>query len=409
MSRATELEQGLVDAKAALGGRRVELTRGNHSKRQSNLSNDLLRSQSWESPRSRIDCRNYGPPSCLLGIPESREFFAEYLGVDDPANVAVLGNSSLAIMDNIITWSMNVSVYGTPWKYKNFACEDRGYDRHFTIHEKNATGMLRIPLTPAGPDLEVLAHVVSQRNTVGMICVPQHQNPTGITYSRETVEAMAAMEPANPSFQWIFDNAYAHHYLVENPAPPVPIWDIFKKADVLDRLWLVGSLSKVTFPGDAIAAVASSERNLAWLRQRLFAHTIGYPKLPQLRHYEFLPDVQSVQRHMAKHRAILAPKFERLISCLSGVKKLGIATCSRPEGGYFIGLEVMPECADDIVKTCALYGLDLTGAGAPFTYGQNSKGDYLRLAPSCIEEEDWAHIEQVLPASIELATLRRDG
>lgn len=403
MSRIKELQQDLADAACTRAGRPVNLTRGNHCAAQTALSLPMLENKSFFSCRSNISCANYGPPDCLLGIPESRAFFAEYLGVDDPQDVAVLGNSSLSIMSNIINWSLVANAYGWSWQNRTFLCEGRGYDRHFTIYASKLLDMRRVPLAPDGPDLDALAEGLQDPHVAGMICVPQYSNPTGITYSREKIEAMAEMEPANPSFQWVFDNAYAHHHLVKDPGPGVPIWDIFKKAGALDRLWLVGSLSKVTFPGEAIAAVASSPRNIKWLEDRLFAHTIGYPKLPQLWHHGFLPDLASVKRHMEKHREILAPKFERLAACLAPLEERGVVRSSHPKGGYFIGLEVPQGCAARIVSTCAKHDLILTKAGAPFTNGVNEDDNYLRLAPSCIEEAGWPHIERVLPAAIELA------
>lgn len=61
------------------------------------------------------------------------------------------------------------------------------------------------------------------------------------------------------------------------------------------------STSKVSFPGSGIAALASSEANLADIKKSLTIQTIGYDKLNQLRHVRYFKDINGLKEHMRKH------------------------------------------------------------------------------------------------------------
>ena len=50
------------------------------------------------------------------------------------------------------------------------------------------------------------------------------------------------------------------------------------------------STSKVSFPGSGIAAIASSETNIADIKKRLTIQTIGHDKINQLRHVKFFEE-----------------------------------------------------------------------------------------------------------------------
>lgn len=58
------------------------------------------------------------------------------------------------------------------------------------------------------------------------------------------------------------------------------------------------STSKVSFPGSGIAAIASSEANIADIKKRLTIQTIGHDKINQLRHVKFFKNVDGIKAHM---------------------------------------------------------------------------------------------------------------
>lgn len=136
----------------------------------------------------------------------------------------------------------------------------------------------------------------------GIWCVPLYSNPDGYTYSDETVRRLARMKAAAPDFRIFWDNAYCVHHLTDSHDAVLNILDECRAAGNENRPLLFCSLSKVTFPGASVAAMAASEENIAHIVKNMFPMIISYDKMNQLRHVRFLKDMQGVAAHMKKHR-----------------------------------------------------------------------------------------------------------
>ena len=202
-----ELKRDLSDQYREFQGKNLtlDMSRGKPSAEQLDLSMgmmDVLSSDSDLTCEDGTDCRNYGG---LDGISEAKELLADMIEV--PAdNIIIYGNSSLNVMYDTISRSMTHGVMGnTPWckldKVK-FLCPVPGYDRHFSITEYFGIEMINIPMTADGPDMDLVEKYVTTDPTVkGIWCVPKYSNPTGNSYSDQTVRRLARMHPAAPDFR----------------------------------------------------------------------------------------------------------------------------------------------------------------------------------------------------------------
>lgn len=357
-----------------------------------------------------VDCRNYGVPD---GIPEAKRLLGQMSEVE-PDQIIIYGNSSLNVMFDTVARSMTHGVMGhTPWSKLDkvkFLCPVPGYDRHFKITEFFGIEMINVPMTPTGPDMDMVEKLVSEDEAVkGIWCVPKYSNPQGITYSKETVERFARLKPAAPDFRIYWDNAYCiHHLYDDNQDFLVEILGECERAGNPDMVYKFTSTSKVTFPGSGIAAVAASKANLEDFRKYMQIQTIGHDKLNQLRHVRFFKDLDGLHAHMRKHAELIRPKFEMVINTLEKeLGGLGIGEWTKPHGGYFISFESMEGCAKAVVAKAKEAGVVMTGAGATYPYGKDPKDSNIRIAPTYPDMDELEKAAQIFVLCVKLASVEK--
>ena len=392
-------------------GLSLDMSRGKPSAEQLDLSMGLLDAvDSKTDVRSEngTDLRNYGG---LDGIPEAKKLIADMVGAK-PENVIVYGNSSLNIMYDQIARAEIFGICGnTPWsklEKVKFLCPVPGYDRHFAITEEFGIEMINIPMTEDGPDMDLVEKYVNNDEAVkGIWCVPKYSNPQGIVYSDETVRRFANLKPAAADFRIFWDNAYVVHHLYEDrQAEILNILDECEKAGNPNLAYKFSSTSKISFPGSGIAAIASSDENLAEIRKQMRVQTIGHDKVNQLRHARFFGDINGMVEHMRKHADILRPKFDAVLETLD--RELGgleIGSWIAPRGGYFISFDSMEGCAKAIVAKAKEAGLVMTGAGATFPYGKDPKDSNIRIAPSYPTLEELKVAADIFVLSVKLVSI----
>ncbi|QHN19270.1 aminotransferase class I/II-fold pyridoxal phosphate-dependent enzyme [Gordonia amarae] len=385
--RDTQAElRKLYDELCALG-LSLDITRGKPAPDQLDLSNGLLGLPGEDDylDAAGTDTRNYGG---IAGLKELREIFGELLGVD-AANLIAFGNSSLTLMHDVTVAAL---LHGTPdserpWAKEDtvkFLCPAPGYDRHFAITESFGIEMITVPMNPDGPDVAAITELVAADPSIkGLWVVPTYSNPTGVTFSADVTKALLAVPAAAADFRIYWDNAYAVHTLVEAPPVPHPVLEWAAEAGHPNRVYVLGSTSKITFAGAGVAFFGSSADNLAWFTKHLGISTIGPDKVNQLRHVRFFGDADGVRAHMAKHRELLAPKFALVLDILDD--RLGdakVADWSHPEGGYFINLDVLDGAAKRTIELAKNAGIALTAAGSTYPYKQDPRDHNIRLAPT---------------------------
>lgn len=374
----------------------LDLTRGKPSAEQLNLSNRLL-SLPGEDYRDEegADTRNYGGLHGLTGL---RAIFGELLGI--PVQNLIAGNnSSLELMHDLVVFSM---LYGgvdspRPWIKEQggvkFLCPVPGYDRHFAITETMGIEMIPIPMQDGGPDVDLIEELVAVDPAIkGMWTVPVFGNPTGVTYSWETVRRLIQMQTAAPDFRLFWDNAYAVHTLTHDFIRQVDVLGLAAKAGNPNRPYVLASTSKITFAGGGVSFLGGSLGNIAWYLQYAGKKLIGPDKVNQLRHLRFFGDADGVRLHMLRHQQILAPKFALALEILQ--QRLGdskIASWTEPKGGYFISLDVLPGTARRTVALAKDAGIAVTDAGASFPYRKDPDDKNIRVAPSFPSLPDLRH------------------
>ena len=393
-------------------GLNLDLSRGKPNGTQLDISNGLLTVDLTDGYKTRdgFDCRNYG---IVDGLPEMKEFFAKAMGLR-AEDIMIGGNSSLQLMYDTLMRAMIFGVYGSerPWcreeKIK-WICVAPGYDRHFRITETLGFELLTVKMGKDGPDMDEVERLARDPQVKGIWCIPKYSNPSGQTYSDETVERLVTMECGAPDFRIMWDNAYAIHDFSTDADVLADIFTVARKHGTEDRIFYYSSTSKVTYPGGGVALMAASENNRRQIAPYLGAQTIGYDKINQLRHLRFFGTPENMYSHMLTLGAVIKKKFDISLAKLDSLKGLGIAEWTEPKGGYFISVDAMPGTAKRVFELAKEAGVTLTAVGATFPYGIDPDDSNLRLAPTYPSDEELSLACDVLVTSIKLAALEKLG
>ncbi len=387
----------------------LDITRGKPSADQTALSESLDGILKGEFSLDGTDLRNYGG---LDGLPSAKALGANLL--DTTADrVIVGGNSSLSLMHLVVTTAYLFGLNGadSAWRKLDkiaFICPVPGYDRHFSICEQFGIDMLTVPMTENGPCMDSVEALLREHDHIrGMWCVPKYSNPTGATYSDETVDRIAQLgNIASDDFVVLWDNAYGVHHLSTDQDQLKSISAATAAANTEDSVIEFASTSKITLAGAGVAFMAASDRNLKAIKSNLGFSTIGPDKVNQARHVKFLPDTPAIEAHMAKHAAQLAPKFAMVLSKLADAfNGTDMGTWESPKGGYFVSFDTQQGLAKRVVQLAADAGVKLTPAGATFPYGSDPNNSNIRIAPSFPSLDELDTAMDVFVACVQLATL----
>jgi DNA-binding transcriptional MocR family regulator len=290
-----------------------------------------------------------------------------------------------------------------------FICPVPGYDRHYTVCEQLGIKMINVPMTSTGPCMDTVEALVASDSSIkGMWCVPKYSNPTGVVYSDDTVDRIAKLgKIASANFRVFWDNAYSVHDLNTNAPQLASILAATERHNTLDSVIQFASTSKITHAGSGVAFVAASALNLAGFKRFLNTCTIGPDKVNQIRHTRFLPTKDALMAHMAKHAALLNPRFDAVLSALSGAfEGTNLGAWEKPVGGYFISFDTRKNCAKETVRLAAEAGVKLTPAGATYPYGKDPEDRNIRIAPSVPTVPEVVSAMEVFVVCVKLASVR---
>jgi DNA-binding transcriptional MocR family regulator len=393
-------------------GLKIDMTRGKPSAAQLDLANAMLtlpgNGDFYQADGG--DTRNYF--GNVQGLPEARALFATMMGAP-PERILIGNNSSLALMHDCIVYALLKGVPGGtgPWSSAQpitFLCPAPGYDRHFAICEEYGIRMVGVPLTGSGPDMDAVERLALDPSVRGMWCVPKYSNPTGETYSDETVGRIACMRTGAADFRVFWDNAYGVHHLTDRHLDIANILELCEQAGHPDRALVFASTSKVTFAGGGLGLLAASDANIKWFVARSSTRSIGPDKLNQLRHVRFLRDHAGIERLMAAHRRLLEPKFKTVEAAFQRrLQGPGFARWTTPLGGYFVSVDVHEGCAARVVELAKAAGIAMVPAGQTFPYRKDPRDCNLRIAPSFPELKDVAAAAEGIAVCIEYAVAER--
>ena len=383
-------------------GLSIDITRGKPDSYQLDLSNELLK-MDVEPFDGDVDLRNYGEP---FGISDARQLGADVLSA--PKENIITGEQSSLLLSYQMILAKYLFDNPTAWKdldNPKFICPVPGFDRHFRMLEDFGIEMITVPLIEDGIDIQKFEEALnSNKNVMGVICVPRHSNPSGEVYSDQNIINIFQVGKAySDNFLFLFDNAYLVHDFMPT-REQTPVWQLAADTNTMNQAVVVTSFSKVTFGGGGLSFMAASDSNLELIKRIRSSMVICPDKINQKRHTQFFSGLDDIKNHMAKHADLIRPKFEITYEALRKLDK-NYGNFSEPTGGYFITFISEKPIASRIVELCKEAGVLLTAAGATFPYGKDPKNNTLRIAPTFIDEQELEVAMDVFITAVQIAHL----
>ena len=390
---------------------KLNMARGKPAKAQLDLVSDILTVMSTPEDcfDGDIDSRNYGE---LAGLPSARAYWADVLDCE-AEQIFVGGAASLNMMCDIVSRAYTHGLLHSPrpWcreEKVKFLCPSPGYDRHFQIGQFYGAELITIPMTPTGPDMDMVEEYVKDPQVKSIWVVPKYSNPDGIIFSDETIRRFANLKPAAPDFTVIWDNAYCIHEFEGEYVPFPNILQLCEEAGNPDMVFEFASTSKITFAGGGTSCMAASRANIEYFTGVFGVQMISYDKVNQLRHVKYLKDKAHTLEIMKRHASVMAPKFRCVSRWLTEqIAPLGFASWNDPKGGYFVSLYTMPGTAKRVWQLCKEAGVTMTNAGATYPYGIDPNDSNLRIAPSLPPVEELEQAMEVFTTCLKLAALEK--
>ena len=380
----------------------IDLTRGKPSPDQLTFSEELDGILNGNFIQDDIDIRNYGE---VKGLPSARKLGAELLDYSEEFILAS-SNSSLTLMGNLLSAFLFNGSGDAPWKEMetvSIICPVPGYDRHFALCEKLGIKMIKVPLTGDGPDMNIVEDLVKNDESIkGIWCIPKHSNPTGEIYSQDTVKRIANLPLLGaPDFIVLWDNAYAVHDFADSKKLS-SIQNISQELNTFDNVATFGSTSKITFAGGGIAFLGASDKLMTLFLDYFSKFNFSPDKVNQARHVRFLKNKKGTEAHMKKLAALIKPKFDLVDKYLNSLPE-GLASWTKPTGGYFVSFDSKLGQASEIYDLCKEAGLNLTPVGSAFPYRRDQENSNIRIAPTYVSIDELEKAMQIFVCCVKLA------
>jgi 2-aminoadipate transaminase len=147
--------------------------------------------------------------------------------------------------------------------------EDPVYHGLKNVFDRSGTRLASVPMTPAGIDIGALARTLASERPRVLVVTPDFQNPTGATLPLEARRAIVSI--AAEFGVTIVEIAIYRELRYEGESLPT-----LKELDTTGNVVLIGSFSKVAFPGLRVGWVIAPARvagQLAEARQWCDLHT----------------------------------------------------------------------------------------------------------------------------------------
>ena len=294
------------------------------------------------------------------GFVPLREWLAEWQGVS--VDQVLTANGSLQIVEFLC--------YHFIQPGDVVFTEAPSYDRTLTLLRRHQAKVVGIPLEADGPNMEALETALAEHTPKFFYIIPDFQNPSGATCSREKRERLVAL--AEQHGFWLLEDAPYRPLRFRGENQP----SLFELNP--ERTLHMLSFSKLIGPGPRVG-ILYGQADLLQKVAKIAEDTYITPSL--LSHgivYEFCK-AGNLPGQVQKLKALYAPRLQACLDALD--KHLPEAETTRPDGGFFLSL-TLPErtTTAQVLEQAKAHNLNLASGQAFFPNGGGER--FLRL-PYC--------------------------
>ena len=253
------------------------------------------------------------------GYKPLRELLAGWYGAG-PDEV-LIANSSLEIVDFLARTKLGPG--------KRAFVESPSYDRAITSFCRAGAEVVGIPLEQDGIDFEAFERELRRGVPALFYTISDFQNPMGSTMSLAKRQHLARL--AEQHDFWVIEDAPYRRLRYRGEDVPT----IASLAP--DRTFHLSSFSKTIAPGVRLGYAVAPAQEIAALAAFAVDTYIG-PVFPtQGMIYEYLR-AGKFEPNLERLKALYAPRL--LATCEALARHLPGTRCARPDGGFFVGLEL---------------------------------------------------------------------
>jgi 2-aminoadipate transaminase len=334
---------------------------------------------------------NYGPPA---GFAPLREWLGARHGVE-PERVLVTPGSMIAL--NFVVGHV-LRDGGTA------IVEAPTYDRTLRALAAVSADVVTVDNGAEGLDLDALRKLATSSPKPKLLYVlPTFHNPTGRTMTLEQRRELAAIAVEHDLLV-VEDDPYGL-LRIEGERQPY-LHELLREAGGDHLAVFVSSFSKSVAPGLRVGYLVLPEALVAPIEAIATRTYVSPPLLPQAQLLDFLVS-GAFEPHLAYLASFLRPRRDALLECLEADLS-GLARWTRPDGGYFLWLELPLELDAGELNTAA------TAAGVSFVPGSGFFGaggghNTARLSFSYPSVEEIREGGNRLTAIIRESLDRKDG
>lgn len=254
--------------------------------------------------------------------------------------------------------------------------EAPSYDRTLTLLRRHKAKIVGIPLKADGPNIEALEAALAQQVPKFFYIIPDFQNPSGATCSREKREKLVEL-------------ADKHGFYLVEDAPYRPLRFRGEEQPSLfdlnpNRTLHMLSFSKLIGPGPRVG-ILYGQTDLLQKVAKIAEDTYIVPSL--LAHgiaYEFCK-ANKLPGQIESLKTLYAPRLEACLDALD--EHLPDAEATRPDGGFFLSV-TLPEgtTTAQLMEQAKAHNLNLASGEAFFPEGGGER--FLRLPYCALSPEE---------------------